>query len=172
MGARMSGATASGNMGSREFVKITIDGKVIKGNSKVDNCSDYFEGHCPQAFHAFAGIDGTVFDLINLKLRVTKQIQEVLENFFKRGEKEVVIEILRRESTKSSCVYSSFKVIYQGCRLHDVLLAHDHDASLFLELSFTPEESVSIEMNIPSSDGKSTEKLGPIKYSLYKEALV
>ncbi|EGT68631.1 hypothetical protein C22711_2661 [Escherichia coli O104:H4 str. C227-11] len=53
-----------------------------------------------------------------------------------------------------------------------MLLAHDNDSNLILELSFTPEESVSIEMNIPSDDGKSTEKLGPMTYNLYKEALV
>ncbi|EFN9017017.1 type VI secretion protein [Escherichia coli] len=39
-------------------------------------------------------------------------------------------------------------------------------------MSFSPEESVSLEMNLPSADGKSTEKLGPITYNLYKEMLV
>ncbi|EFA8723249.1 type VI secretion protein [Escherichia coli] len=53
-----------------------------------------------------------------------------------------------------------------------MLLAHDNDTDLILELSFTPEDSVSIEMNIPSSDGKTTEKLGPIKYSLQKQILI
>lgn len=168
----MVGVMSNSSPLSREFVKIEIGGKVIKGNSKVENSGDYFDGHCPQAFHAFSGIDGTVFDLINLKLRVTKHIQDLLENFFKRGEKELKIEILRRESTKSGSAYSSFRVVYQGCRMHNMLLAHDNDSNLILELSFTPEESVSIEMNIPSDDGKSTEKLGPMTYNLYKEVLV
>lgn len=159
-------------MSSREFIKITIDGKVIKGNSTVENCSDYFEGNSPQAFRAFAGIDGAVFDLTTLKLKVTKQIQEVIEHFFKRGEKEIVIEILRRESTKTNSAYSSYKITYNGCRLHDIMLAHDHDTNLYIELSFTPEESVAIELHVPSNDGKKTEKLGPITYNLYKETLV
>ncbi|EHP8224606.1 type VI secretion protein, partial [Escherichia coli] len=154
-------SSASESIKSREFVKITIDGKIIKGNSKVDQCTDYFDGNCPQAFHAFASIDGTVFDLVNIKLKVTKEIQLLLEHFFKRGEKDIVIEIVRRESTKSGSAYSSFKVIYNGCRLHDLLLSHDYDTNLCLEMSFSPEESVSLEMNLPSADGKSTEKLGP-----------
>ncbi|HFO3719313.1 TPA: type VI secretion protein, partial [Escherichia coli] len=149
-------SSASESIKSREFVKITIDGKIIKGNSKVDQCTDYFDGNCPQAFHAFASIDGTVFDLVNIKLKVTKEIQLLLEHFFKRGEKDIVIEIVRRESTKSGSAYSSFKVIYNGCRLHDLLLSHDYDTNLCLEMSFSPEESVSLEMNLPSADGKST----------------
>ena len=165
-------SSASENIKSREFVKITIDGKIIKGNSKVEQCTDYFVGNCPQAFHAFASIDGTVFDLVNIKLKVTKEIQLLLEHFFKRGEKDIVIEIVRKESTKSGSAYSSFKVIYNGCRLHDLLLSHDYDTNLCLEMSFSPEESVSLEMNLPSADGKSTEKLGPITYNLYKEMLV
>lgn len=165
-------SSTSGNMVSREFIKISIDGKVIKGNSKVENFADYFNGHCPQAFRVFASIDGAVFDLVSMKLKVTKQVQGIIENFFKRGEKEVTVEIVRMESTKSGSSYPSFKVIYKGCRLHEVLLAHDHDTNLCLDVSFTPEESVSIEMNLPSDDGKSTEKLGPITYSLYKEKLV
>ncbi|EFE7984955.1 type VI secretion protein, partial [Escherichia coli] len=36
----------------------------------------------------------------------------------------------------------------------------------------SPENSVSLEMNIPSPDGKSTEKLGPITYSLEKQKLI
>ncbi|EEQ3932022.1 type VI secretion protein [Escherichia coli] len=168
MGAGISGA--SGN--SREFIKFTVDGKVIKGNSKVSKYSDYFEGGCPIAFQAFAGHDGTVFDWVNLKLRVTKQAQNILEEFFKRGEKLIEIEVLRRESTKSGSDYQSFKVIYNGCRLYNISLAHNSDSALWLDMSFIPEDSVSIEMNIPSADGKSTEKVGPITYSLSKEELV
>ena len=164
--------SASASINSREFVKITIDGKIIKGNSKVDQCDDYFDGNSPQAFRAFASIDGTGFDLVNVKLKVTKEIQKVLEHFFKRGEKDIVIEIVRRESTKSGSAYSSYKVIYNGCRLHELLLSHDYDTNLSLDISFSPEESVSLEMNLPSADGKSTEKLGPITYNLYKEMLV
>lgn len=159
-------------MNSREFIKIMIDGKVIKGNSKVDKCSEYFEGSSPQAFHAFAGIDGTCFDLVPLKLKVTKETQSILEYFFKRGEKKVVIEILRKESTKTESAYESYKITYTGCRIHDVMLNHDRDTNLIIELSFTPEESVSIELNLPSDDGKKTEKIGPITYNLYKETLV
>lgn len=168
MGAGIS--SASGN--SKEFIKFTVDGNVIKGNSKVTKYSDYFEGVCPIAFQAFAGIDGTMFDLVNLKLRVTKQAQNILEKFFKRGEKSIKIEVLRRESTKSGSDYPSFKVIYDGCRLYNISLAHGNDSELWCDVSFIPEESVSIEMNIPSEDGKSTEKVGPITYSLSKEELV
>ena len=157
---------------SREFIKFTFDGNVIGGNSKVTKYSDYFEGFCPVAFQAFAGIDGAVFDFVNLKLRVTKQAQKILENFLKRGEKHITIEVLRRESTKSGSDYPSFKVIYDGCRLCNFSLTHDNDAVLWCDVSFIPEMSVSIEMNIPSEDGKSTEKLGPITYSLSKEELV
>ncbi|HBC9793844.1 type VI secretion protein [Escherichia coli] len=165
-------ATAFGSALSKEFVKVTIDDKVIKGNSKVNNCNDYFDAYCPNAFRAFSSIDGSVFDICNLKLKVTKQTQEIIETFFKRGEKSVKIEVLRRESTRSGSEYSSFKVIYDGCHLHDILLAHDNDSNLIFELSFSPENLVSIEMNIPSSDGKSTEKLGPITYSLEKQTLI
>ncbi|EPK3756000.1 type VI secretion protein [Escherichia coli] len=157
---------------SKEFVRITIDDKIIKGNSKVNNSDEYFDAHCPHAFRAFAGIDGAVFDVCNLKLKVTKQTQDIIEQFFKRGEKSVKIEVLRRESTKSGSDYSSFKVTYDGCHLHDILLAHDGNSELYLELSFSPEGLVTIEMNIPSPDGKSTEKLGPITYSLQKQILV
>lgn len=59
---------------SREFVKIEIGGKVIKGNLKVENSGDYFDGYCFQVFYVFLGIDGIVFDLINLKFRVIKYI--------------------------------------------------------------------------------------------------
>ncbi|EHV75046.1 putative type VI secretion protein [Escherichia coli DEC6E] len=52
------------------------------------------------------------------------------------------------------------------------MLNHDRDTNLIIELSFTPEESVSIELNLPSDDGKKTEKIGPITYNLYKETLV
>ncbi|ELD1720233.1 type VI secretion protein [Escherichia coli] len=172
MGAKISGSSYSGNMGSREFVKVKIDGKVIKGNSTVDKCGDYFEGHSPQAFHAFSSIDGTLFDFVNLKLRVTKEVQGILENFFKRGGKKVTIEILRRESTEVDKAYSSFIVIYEDCHVHDILLAHDNNAELMLELSFTPQESVSIELNIPSSDRTKVDKVGPIKYNLQQEILV
>ncbi|EMX27998.1 hypothetical protein ECMP0215612_4973 [Escherichia coli MP021561.2] len=41
-----------------------------------------------------------------------------------------------------------------------------------LELSFTARESVSLELNIPSSDRKKTDKIGPIVYNLQKEILV
>ena len=157
---------------SSEFVKITIDDKIIKGNSKVNNRDDYFDAYCPHAFRAFAGIDGALFDVCNLKLKVTKQIQEVIESFFKRGEKSVKIEVSRSESTKSGSDYSSFKVTYDGCRLYDILLTHNENSELCLELSFSPEDSVTIEMNITSPDGKSTEKLGQIKYSLQKQIIV
>ncbi|MBC8831711.1 type VI secretion protein, partial [Escherichia coli] len=30
------------------------------------------------------------------------------------------------------------------------MLSHDHDSNLVLEMSFSPENSVSLEMNIPS----------------------
>ncbi|HAH0492291.1 TPA: type VI secretion protein [Escherichia coli] len=53
-----------------------------------------------------------------------------------------------------------------------MLLTHNENSELCLELSFSPEDSVTIEMNIPSPDGKSTEKLGPITYSLQKQILV
>ncbi|EFI0577503.1 type VI secretion protein [Escherichia coli] len=168
----MAGVISGVSASSREFIKLTIDGKVIKGNSPVDKFEEYFEGHSPQAFRAFSGIDGAVFDITTVCLRVTKQTQEFLELFFKRGEKNIDIEILRSESTKSSSSYSSFKVIYCCCRLHDVMLSHDHDSNLVLEMSFSPENSVSLEMNIPSPDGKSTEKLGPITYSLEKQKLI
>ncbi|EGO9689329.1 type VI secretion protein [Escherichia coli] len=164
--------TAFSNAVSKVFVKVTIDNKIIKGDSKVNNCNDYFDAYCPSAFRAFAGIDGAVFDICTMTLKVNKQTQDLIEHFFKRGEKLVTIEVLRRESTKSGSEYSSFKVTYDGCRLHDILLAHDNDTDLILELSFSPEDSVSIEMNIPSSDGKTTEKLGPIKYSLQKQILI
>lgn len=157
---------------SSEFIKIKIDGKVIPGNSQVDNCKDYFDGHSPNAFHAFAGVDGTFFDLVNLKLRVTKEIKSILESFFKRGGKKITIEILRRESTNVSSAYSSYVVTYEDCHVHNILLSHNNDTELMLELSFTPQESVSIELNIPSSDGKNTDKIGPIVYSLQKEKLI
>ncbi|EFB6367609.1 type VI secretion protein [Escherichia coli] len=164
--------TAFSSAVNKVFVKITIDNKIIKGDSKVNNCNDYFDAYCSSAFRAFAGIDGAVFDICTMTLKVNKQTQDLIEHFFKRGEKLVTIEVLRRESTKYGSEYSSFKVTYDGCRLNDILLAHDNDTDLILELSFTPEDSVSIEMNIPSSDGKTTEKLGPIKYSLQKQILI
>ncbi|MCV5264187.1 type VI secretion protein, partial [Escherichia coli] len=79
-----------------------------QGDSKVNHCNDYFDAYCPNAFRAFSGIDGPVFDICNLKLKVTKQTQEIIEKFFKRGEKSVKIEVLRRESTRSGSEYSSF----------------------------------------------------------------
>lgn len=85
----MVGVMSNSSALSREFVKIEIGGKVIKGNSKVENSGDYFDGHCPQAFHAFSGIDGTVFDLINLKLRVTKHIQDLWRTFLREVKKKL-----------------------------------------------------------------------------------
>ena len=38
----MVGVMSNSSALSREFVKIEIDGKVIKGNSKVENSGDYF----------------------------------------------------------------------------------------------------------------------------------
>ncbi|EDA3267903.1 TPA: type VI secretion protein [Salmonella enterica] len=173
MGGLISNSFSNSPSGtSREFIKITIDGKVIKGNSAVDKCNDYFDGDSPHAFHAFAGIDGTFFDLVTLRLKVTKEIQSILENFFKRGGKKVTIEILRRESTEVSSAYASYSIIYDGCRIHDIILKHEHDTNLALEMSFTPEESVSIELNIPSDDGNKTDKIGPIKYSLKQGILI
>lgn len=173
MGSKVSNPYSNSSSGtSREFIKIKINGTVIPGNSQVENCKEYFDGHSPSAFHAFSGVDGTFFDLVTLKLKVTKEIKGILENFFKRGGKKFTVEILRRESTEVESVYSSYVVIYEDCHVHDILLSHNHDTELMLELSFTAQESVSIELNIPSSDRSKTDKIGPIKYSLLKERLI
>ena len=173
MGGRISSPFSDVSAGTNsEFIKIKINGTVVPGNSKVDKFSDYFDGYSPNAFHAFAGVDGTFFDMVTLKIKVTKETKSILENFFKRGGKKITIEIVRREATEVESSYSSYTVIYEACRVHDLLLAHDQASNLMVELSFTPQESVSIELNIPSSDRKKTDKIGPIVYNLQKEILV
>ncbi len=107
-----------------------------------------------------------------MQIKVTKETKSILENFFKRGGKKITIEIVRREATEVESSYSSYTVIYEDCRVHDLLLAHDQASNLMVELSFTPRESVSIELNIPSSDRKKMDKIGPIVYNLQKEILV
>ncbi|HGD7300230.1 TPA: type VI secretion protein [Escherichia coli] len=173
MGGRISSPFSDASAGTNsEFIKIKINGKVVPGNSKVDKFSDYFDGYSPNAFHAFAGMDGTFFDMVSLRIKVTKETQSILENFFKRGGKKITIEIVHRESNEVESSYSSFTVIYDDCLLHDLLLTHGQDSNLVLELSFTARESVSLELNIPSSDRKKTDKIGPIVYNLQKEILV
>ncbi|EEV5810482.1 type VI secretion protein [Escherichia coli] len=173
MGGRISSPFSDVSAGTNsEFIKIKINGKVVPGNSKVDKFSDYFDGYSPNAFHAFAGVDGTFFDMVSLRIKVTKETQSILENFFKRGGKKITIEIVHRESNEVESSYSSYTVIYDDCLLHDLLLTHGQDSNLMLELSFTARESVSLELNIPSSDRKKTDKIGPIVYNLQKEILV
>ncbi len=168
----MSTNNLSFAIGSRDFIKIKIDGKIVKGNSKYNKSSDYFEGSSGQAFNVFYGIDGPVFDLVNLKLKVTKNIKDILESFFTRGEKNIEIEVLRKESTKSGVEYSSYNVIYTGCRINNIFLSHDNDTNLLCEVLFTPEDCVSIELNVPSDDGSKTEKVGPITYDLHQGKIV
>ncbi|HGD7745240.1 TPA: type VI secretion protein, partial [Escherichia coli] len=108
MGGRISSPFSDASAGTNsEFIKIKINGKVVPGNSKVDKFSDYFDGYSPNAFHAFAGMDGTFFDMVSLRIKVTKETQSILENFFKRGGKKITIEIVHRESNEVESSYSS-----------------------------------------------------------------
>ncbi|MFP1464171.1 hypothetical protein ACLB1E_37195 [Escherichia coli] len=72
----MAGVISGVSVSSREFIKLTIDGKVIKGNSQVDKFEEYFEGHSPGGGFHTSGIDGAVFDITTVCIRVTKQTQE------------------------------------------------------------------------------------------------
>lgn len=158
--------SSSGTGYSKEFAKITIDGSPVKGNSKEDGYTDYFEVHNPLAFHALMGTVGPVFDIITLKLKVCEGSEKLLSCFLDGGHKDITIEIVRKKKDPNNKSYPYYKTTYTGCHLYDILLATDGNDELVMDMSFAPTDKVEIELLVPAKTGDEPKKVGPLRYSI------
>jgi hypothetical protein len=73
-----------------EFVKITVDGKVLPGASEEAQYKEWFEGHNPIGLQLYAGSDGPIFDVTTLSLVASQGTGTLLETFLKRGHKKIL----------------------------------------------------------------------------------
>ena len=154
-----------------EFVKVTVDGKVLPGASEEAQYKEWFEGYNPTGLQLYAGIDGPVFDVTTLSLVASQGTGALLETFLKRGHKNIVIETVCRSSNKFSDSYESSKIIYHDCHLHEVVLKNDEEGVLYTRISFTPGDKVEVTLQVPDKVDGALAKVGPIVYSIPEKKL-
>lgn len=154
-----------------EFVKITVDGKVLPGASEEAQYKEWFEGHNPIGLQLYAGSDGPIFDVATLSLVASQGTGTLLETFLKRGHKNIIIETVCRSSDKFSDSYESSKIVYHDCNLHEVILTHDEEGVLYTRITFSPENKVEITLQVPDKVDGALAKVGPIVYSIPEKKL-
>ncbi|EER0880423.1 hypothetical protein ACSC77_004068 [Escherichia coli] len=151
---------------NHEFVRLTIDGKVLSGASEETQYKEWFEAQNTAGLQLYAGIDGPLFDVTTVNLVASPGTGALLEAFLKRGYHDIKIEIVSRSSDKFSDSYESVKTVYFGCSIHEIMIKADDEDVLLTRISFTPEDKVEITLQVPNKDDGALEKIGPITYDI------
>lgn len=152
-----------------QFIKITIDGKDIAGSSEEATYKGWMEGYSPAGLSTYSGSDGTVFDVCNAVIQVTKETSNLYEQYLKRGYKKITITIVHRGSDQFDKDYEIQRSVYNDCKFNS--LSFEMREKLFMNLSFFYEGMVEVTFNVPNADETGLDKIGPIKYDIPEKSL-
>lgn len=147
-----------------QFIEIKIDGNTVAGSSEEATYKNWMEGYAPAGLNTIAGPDSAFFDAINASVLVTKESSKLYEKYLNRGYKNIVITIVHRGSDKLNQNYEIQRTVYDNCNFHT--LNFEMRDKLFMDLSFTFEESVEVTFNVPNTKDDGLDKVGPIKYNI------
>ncbi|CNK96697.1 Uncharacterised protein [Yersinia enterocolitica] len=153
-----------------QFIEIKIDSNTVAGSSEEKTYKSWMEGYAPAGLTTIAGEDGIYFGEVHTSVLVTKETIELYEKYLKRGYKNIVITIVHRGSDKLSQDYEIQRAVYENCKLSS--LNFETRGQLFMDLSFTFEESVAITFNVPNAKDDGLDKVGPTKYSIPQKKIV
>ncbi|MFV8761803.1 hypothetical protein ACNSO7_25450 [Yersinia enterocolitica] len=153
-----------------QFIKITIDGKEIKGASEEELYKGWMEGFAPTGLQAYSGVDGASFNSVTMSLLITKETSALYETYLKRGHKEIDVTIVVRSSNKFGSQYESIRTEYRDCNL-EYMVVETVDGRLFLNTSITVDGSVQVTMQVPNSTDTGLDKIGPIIYDIAAKTL-
>ncbi|MBW5823000.1 type VI secretion system tube protein Hcp [Yersinia enterocolitica] len=153
-----------------QFIKITVDGKEIKGASEEEPYKGWMEGFAPTGLQAYSGVDGASFNPLTISLLMTKESSVLYETYLKRGHKTIDVTIVVRSSDKFGSQYESLKVEYKDCHFQYMVI-ETVDGRLFLNTSITVEGSVQVTMQVPNNTDSALDKIGPINYDIAAKAL-
>lgn len=153
-----------------QFIEIKIDGKTVAGSSEETTYKNWMEGYAVAGLPAIAGPDSVLFDTVHTSVLVTKESSELYEKYLKRGYKNVVITIVHRGSNKLNEDYEIQRTVYENCKFNR--FNFEMREQLFMDVSFTFEESVEVTFNVPNAKDDSLDKVGPIKYSIPAKKIV
>jgi len=147
-----------------QFIEIKIDNSVISGSSEEASYKGWMEGYAPAGLSTVAGPDGTYFNPVQASILVTKDSSKLYEKYLQRGYKNITITIVHRGSDKLNQNYEIQRTVYDNCNFGH--LDFDMRDQLFMELSFSFEESVEVTFNVPNTKDDGLDKVGPIKYNV------
>ncbi|MFQ6247188.1 hypothetical protein ACLMPP_22310 [Yersinia enterocolitica] len=153
-----------------QFIKITVDGKEIKGASEEEPYKGWMEGYAPTGLQAYSGVDGASFNSVTMSLLITKEISALYETYLKRGYKQIDVTIVVRNSNKFGSQYESMRMEYSDCNL-EYMVIETVDGQLFLNTSISVDGSVQVTMQVPNSTDTELDKIGPINYDIAARTL-
>ncbi|WP_237932224.1 hypothetical protein [Buttiauxella sp. S19-1] len=153
-----------------QFIELKIDNAVIAGSSEEETYKNWMEGYAPPGLSTMSGPDGTYFDAAKVSILVTKETSDLYEKYLKRGYKNITITVVHRGSDKLNQDYEIQRTVYDNCNFQS--LSFVMQDQLFMDMSFTFEESVETTFNVPNAKDDGLDKVGPIKYNIPQKKIV
>lgn len=143
------------------LIFITIDGKTIKGNSKVSGFTDWFDGetNSEQIMHIHHNV--VDFNMPGIFIPWTTESWGLYEKIISHGYGCMDIKTARRNSDGNKENYSAFTSDYKNCEIMTMVVSHSG-----MGLTFKARASVGFSAEVIKEDGKGTSKFGPSVYDL------